>query len=77
MLIYGFNAAFNNISASSLKVGNDSMIVIRFWTTEKGNLPHLSYILRNPETLGKEFKKVACSITGALLFIDSIYGRKG
>ena len=44
LLIDGFNEAFNNISVSYLKVGDESMSVIRFRTTEKVNLPHFSYI---------------------------------
>ena len=39
MLINGFNAACNNIAASDLKVGDESMSAIRFRTTAKGNLP--------------------------------------
>ena len=46
------------------------MSKIRFRTTAKGNLPHLSYIFRKPEPLGTKFKTVAWSVTGALLFID-------
>ena len=68
-LFDGFNSASKNIAASFLKVGDEWMSAIRFWTTAKGNLPHLSYIFRKPEPLGTEFKTVACSVTGALLFI--------
>ena len=39
-LIDGFNEACKNIDACSLKVGDESMSAIRFWTTEKGNLPY-------------------------------------
>ena len=46
------------------------MSAILFRTTEKGNLPHLSYIFRKPELLGTKFKTVACYVTGALLFIE-------
>ena len=46
------------------------MSAIRFQTTTEGNLPHLSYILCNPEPLGTEFKTVACSITGALISLE-------
>ena len=35
-----------NISASYQKVGYESMIVIIFLMTAKGNLPHLCYIFR-------------------------------
>ena len=46
------------------------MSAIRFQTTSKGKLPHLSYMFRKPEPLGTEFKAVACSVTGYLLFIE-------
>ena len=59
MLIDGFNETCNNIAASYLKIGDESMSEIRFRTTEKGNLPHLSYIFRKPEPLGTEFKTAA------------------
>ena len=52
MLIHGFNMACNNISASFLKVGYDSMSAIRFRMTAKRNLPHLSYIFRKSYPLG-------------------------
>ena len=60
-----------------LKVGDESMTAIRFWTMAKGNLPHLSYIFRKLETLGTEFKKVACYIIGALIFIEVHRGKEG
>ena len=58
-LFYGFNTAFMNIAASFLKVGDEPMSEIRFRTTAKGNLPHLSYIFRNPKPLGTKFNIVA------------------
>ena len=70
MLIDGFNMARKNIYASFMKVGDESMSAIRFRTTEKGNLPHLSHIFRKPEPLGEEFKTVACSITGVVIFVE-------
>ena len=76
-LFDGFNSACKKIAASFLKVGDESMSVIRFRTTSKGNLPHLSYIFRKPEPLGTEFKTVACSVTGALLFIKVQRGKEG
>ena len=75
MLIDGFNAACENIAASFLKVGEESMSAIIFRTTANGNLPHLSYIIRKPEPLEKEFKTVACSVTGELIFIDVQRGK--
>ena len=74
MLIDGFNAACNNIDASFLNVGDESMSAIRFRTTEKGNLPHLSYIFCKAEQLGTELKTFECSVTGALVFIESQRG---
>ena len=53
-----------------MKVANESISVIRSWTTEKGVLPHLSYVFRNTELLGTKFKTVACSVTDAFLFVD-------
>ena len=50
VLIGGFNEACKNIAASYLKVGNDSMSVIRFRTTSKGDLFNLSYIYRKLDT---------------------------
>ena len=77
LLFDEFNIACKYIAASFLKVGDESMSAIRFWTTAKGNLPHLSYIFGNPEPLSTEFKTLACSITGALLFIEVQRGKKG
>ena len=53
------------------------MSAIRFRTTAKGNLPHLSYIFRKTEPLGTEFNTVACSVTGDLLFIEVQRGKEG
>ena len=47
-----FKKAFKNISVSYMKDDNSSMSVIHFWTTSKGNLPHLYYIFYKPEPLG-------------------------
>ena len=63
------HASCKNIAADLLKFGYESMSDIRFRTMAKGTLPQLSYIFRKTEPLGKEFKTVACSVTGALLLI--------
>ena len=76
-LFDGFNTACKNIAASFLKVVDESMSAIRFRTTAKGNLPHLSDIFRKPEPIGTEFKTIACSATGALLFIKVQRGKEG
>ena len=52
MLIDGFNEACSNIDACYLKVGDESMSAIKFCTTSKMNLTHLSYIFYKPEPLG-------------------------
>ena len=44
LLIYYFNDMCNNIAASYLKFNDESIIVISFHTTEKGDLPNLSNI---------------------------------
>ena len=77
MLINGINEACKNIPSIYLKVGDDSMNAILFQTTEKGNLPHLSYIYRKPEPLGAELKTVAYYVTGALVFIEVHIGKEG
>ena len=53
-----------------LSIGDDFMGAIRFWKIAKGNLPHLSYILRKTEPLWTGFNTVACSVTGALMLIE-------
>ena len=70
LLIDGFTESCSNIAASYLKVGYDSMSSIRFCTTSKGDLIHLSYILCKPELLGTLFNTVSCSVTGALIFLE-------
>ena len=77
LLFDGFNTTCKNIAVSFLKVGDESMSAIRFRTTAKGNLPHLSYILRKPEPLDTKFKTVAFSVTGDLLFIEVQRGKEG
>ena len=77
MFINGFNEACKNIAASSMKVGDESISAIHFWTETKGNLPHLSYIFHKPEQLGTEFNTVACFVTGSLILIEVKRGKGG
>ena len=70
LLIYGFNKMCKNISASYMKVGDESISDIHFHTKAEGRLPHLSYIFRNSEPPGVDFNTVECYVTGALLFTD-------
>ena len=44
--------------------------------TKTGNLPHLSCILCKPEPLGTEFKVVADSVTGMLLYLEIQEGKQ-
>ena len=69
-LINGFNESCNDIASSALKIGDELTSAISFMKTTKGNLAHLSYILRKLDPPGTEFKTLACSITGALLLIE-------
>ena len=46
------------------------MIAIQFCTTPKGDLPHQSFIFRNPEPLVTEMKNVDCSRLGTTLHQD-------
>ena len=69
MLTDGFNEECKNIASSYLKVGDEYMSAISFWTTEKGDLPHLTYIFHKTEPLGIEFNTLFCSVTGYLIFI--------
>ena len=75
LLTYGLNEACKNIYTNSLNVGDESMSAIRFWTTTKGNLPHLSYIFRKTKPMGTDFKKFYCYVTGALLLIELQKGK--
>ena len=77
MLFDGFNVACQNIAAIFLKVGDESMSAVLFRTTAKGNLTHLSYILCKTEPLGTDFKKIACYVTDALIFIEVQRGKEG
>ena len=51
MLIDGFDKLRNNIATSYMKVGDESTSSIIFRATEKGYLPHLSYIFYKPDTI--------------------------
>ena len=77
LLIDGFNKSCNNLSTSYLKVRYESMSVISFWNKAKGKVPNLSYMFHKPEPMEEEFKNVACSISGNLLFIDIQRRKKG
>ena len=60
----------------SRKTADESMSAIQFCTIHKGDLPHFSYIFRDPEPLDTEMKNVACSILGMMLHLDIQKGRE-
>ena len=66
-----------HVWSSYLKVFDESMSAYTPQSTKTGNLPHLSCILRKPEPLGSEFKVVADSVTGMLLYLELQRGKKG
>jgi hypothetical protein len=71
LLSVGFNDNRRQwIAASEVKVMDESMSAYRPQTSPKGNLPHLSFILRKPEPLGTELKTVACPATGVIIFAE-------
>ena len=65
-----------NVWLSYLKVFDQSMSPYTPQSTKTGNLPHLSCILRKPEPLRSEFKVVADSATGMLLYLELQHGKK-
>ena len=77
MLIDGFNEACSNKGSSYLKDGYEYMSAMRFRRIPKGDLPHLYHILCNPEPFGMDFKTVAWSVTGDLIFLEIQQGIRG
>ena len=68
-LVDGFNKnRRDNVAASHWKVMDESMSSWSPTTTKTGGLPFLSFILRKPTPLGTEFKSVACSEMGEIVF---------
>ena len=53
------------------------MISCRPRTTATGGLPNVSFILRNPETLGTELKTACCAKTGFMTCKEIMRGAKG
>jgi len=64
------------VSGSFMKMMDESMSAFHPQTRATGNLPHLSFILHKLENLGTEFKVVACSITGIILYLEIQKGRE-
>ena len=65
-----------NIWLSFLKVFDKSMSACTPQSTKTGNLLYISCVLRKPEPLGSEFKVVADSVTGMLLYLELQGGKK-
>ena len=51
-------------------VGDDPMSAIIFWTSEKGDITKLSYVLRNPKTPDKEFKTLEFYVTRVIFLLE-------
>ena len=45
------------------------METIQLWSIPRGEITHYSFIFRNPEPLGKEFKNISIPNLGAALFL--------
>ena len=73
-LVKGFNENRSKFVAASIrKVFDESMSQWKPRTTDKGRLPHLSFVLRKPRPLGTEFKTVACAETGMFILLYLYY----
>ena len=75
-LFGGVNESHRKITSGVEKEADKSMISIRFWTNPKGDLPHYSYIFRNTEPFGTEFKNAACSRLGTMLYLETKKGKE-
>ena len=56
---------------SILKAIDDSMDLIRFRKSDKGNLIDLNFILRNIKPFQTNFKRITCSKNGVILFTET------
>ena len=75
-LVNDFNSAVRrNFSASDKICMDESMSPFRPHQSQRANLPHLSYILRKPKTLGTEYKCVTCSDSGIILKLEIQRGK--
>jgi len=54
-----------HVTASNIKVADESMSAFQPRTTKTGQLPNLSFVQRKPKPLGTEFKTVADSTSGS------------
>ena len=63
------------IQTSEIHVVDESMSAYCPQTTQKGDLPHLSYVLRKPEPLGTEFKSCACPLLKIMTCLELCRGK--
>jgi hypothetical protein len=61
------------IAASLFKLLDESMSAWCPRKTKTGGLPNISFILRKPEPLGKEFKSMACLETGKKQMLQYLF----
>ena len=78
--IVGLIEAFNNnrkevMQSGLYQVEDESMSGLRPRTTRTGNLPHLSMVARKPVPLGTEFKNIADTVTGIMLYLEIQRGK--
>ena len=57
-------------------MADESMSAIIFCTIPKGDLPHYSYIFRNPDMLWMRMKNVDCSRLGTMLYLKVQKGKE-
>ena len=69
-IIDGFNNSRRNISSGVENKSYQSMSVIWFRTTSKGDLTHYLFIFRNPEPLGMELNNAECYSLGDMLYLE-------
>ena len=68
LLIGGFNVVCNNIYASYMKVGDESISSISFQTKEKGILPHLLYIFATQKLVS--FSSLSFLFYSVAIYLD-------
>lgn len=71
---------FNHIRCQLLETSqffviDESMSAWRPRTTDVGGLPNISFVARKPESLGTEFKCVACPIIGCMTALEIQRGK--
>jgi hypothetical protein len=72
-----FNEIRRKRVVGSLWISVESMSAWKPRTTDKGDLPNISFIVPKPKPLGTEFKATACPITGVLRCLVIQRGKQG